>query len=79
MTDQATVAVYQHDACARHDTGWRHPEHQGRLRAVSRGIESRLPALLPKVRSTRGEPMAEEDALAVHEPSLVSAIRDAAE
>lgn len=79
MTDQARVAVYQHDACARHDTGWRHPEHQGRLRAVSRGIESRLPELLPKVRSARGEPMTEEEALTVHEPSLVRAIRDAVE
>lgn len=29
-----TVALLSHSDCGRHDTGWAHPEHAGRLRAI---------------------------------------------
>lgn len=32
------VAYISHADCGRHDTGWRHPEHVGRLRAIPRAL-----------------------------------------
>ncbi len=39
-----TVAYISHPDCGRHDTGWRHPEHVGRLRGSK--TPSELIALL---------------------------------
>ena len=33
-----TVAYVSHSDCGRHDTGWKHPEHVGRLRAIPRAL-----------------------------------------
>ena len=33
-----TVAFISHADCGRHDTGWGHPEHVGRLRAITPSI-----------------------------------------
>ena len=33
-----TVAYISHADCGRHDTGWHHPEHVGRLRAIPRAL-----------------------------------------
>jgi acetoin utilization deacetylase AcuC-like enzyme len=33
-----TVAWVSHSDCGLHDTGWRHPEHVGRLRAIPRAL-----------------------------------------
>ncbi|HEV8363763.1 MAG TPA: histone deacetylase [Gemmatimonadaceae bacterium] len=33
-----TVAFISHPDCGRHDTGWGHPEHVGRLRAIPRAL-----------------------------------------
>jgi hypothetical protein len=32
------VAFISHSDCGRHDTGWGHPEHVGRLRAIPRAL-----------------------------------------
>ena len=32
------VAFVSHADCGRHDTGWNHPEHVGRLRAITRAL-----------------------------------------
>ena len=34
----ASVAFISHSDCGRHDTGWNHPEHVGRLRAIPRAL-----------------------------------------
>ena len=79
MPDDPSVGVYQHDACGRHDTGWRHPEHQGRLRAVSRALEKAYPDLAGRVEAVRGEPVDEEELLRVHEPGLLERVREGVE
>ncbi len=79
MTDHPGVGIYQHDACGRHDTGWRHPEHQGRLRAVSRALERALPDLAGRVEPVRGRPVDEDELLAVHEPELLERVREGVE
>ncbi len=33
-----TLAFIAHPDCGRHDTGWNHPEHVGRLRAIPRAL-----------------------------------------
>ena len=33
-----TVAYVSHSDCGTHDTGWNHPEHVGRLRAIPRAL-----------------------------------------
>jgi acetoin utilization deacetylase AcuC-like enzyme len=35
-----TVAFISHADCGRHDTGWGHPEHVGRLRAIPRALRN---------------------------------------
>jgi acetoin utilization deacetylase AcuC-like enzyme len=35
-----TVAYISHSDCGRHDTGWKHPEHVGRLRAIPRALRN---------------------------------------
>jgi acetoin utilization deacetylase AcuC-like enzyme len=32
------VALLSHSDCGRHDTGWQHPEHVGRLTAIPRAL-----------------------------------------
>jgi acetoin utilization deacetylase AcuC-like enzyme len=36
------VAYISHADCGRHDTGWGHPEHVGRLRAIARALRNDL-------------------------------------
>ena len=33
-----TIALISSSDCGRHDTGWGHPEHPGRLRAIPRAL-----------------------------------------
>ena len=40
------IALVGHHACGLHDTGWGHPEHQGRLPAILSAIEKDTPALI---------------------------------
>ncbi len=75
MAGDGDVAIYQHEACGRHDTGWGHPEHQGRLRAVSRALERSLPDLLPAVEPATAEPVDEERLLTVHREELLATVR----
>ena len=42
----AKTALVGHHACGLHDTGWGHPEHQGRLPAILSAIEKDTPALI---------------------------------
>lgn len=74
-----SVALLLHPDCGRHDTGWGHPEHQGRLRAVVEALERDTPALLDAVLHVE-PPHASEEALhRVHDPAYVSAVCAASE
>jgi acetoin utilization deacetylase AcuC-like enzyme len=74
----ARVALVSHADCGRHDTGWQHPEHVGRLRAVLRAVGRDIElfgALAP-----RGAPHATADELALaHDAAYVARVRDLAE
>ncbi len=71
-------ALVLHADCARHDTGWRHAEHQGRLPAILNAIEADTPALLPHVLQKEGAPARVQDLTLVHTTRHVARIRAAA-
>jgi acetoin utilization deacetylase AcuC-like enzyme len=73
------TAIVSHAACGLHDTGWGHPEHQGRLPAIMKGIEADAPALLGRMLQVSAPKAAVEDLLRVHAPGYVERIRAAAE
>ena len=60
------VALVSHPACALHDTGWNHPEHQGRLPAITKGIYQQTPDLLDRWHQVEAEPASEDEVLRVH-------------
>ena len=69
------LRFYHHPACSLHDTGWGHPEHQGRLRAVAQAVAAALPELHESVRSMEGGALEPELALLVHTPRHVDNVR----
>jgi acetoin utilization deacetylase AcuC-like enzyme len=74
-----TVGLYTHPACSLHDTGWRHPEHQGRLRGVVQALARSLPDLHGRVEAVEGVPPDSGALLRVHAPGHVSRVREAVE
>ncbi|HEX9108430.1 MAG TPA: hypothetical protein VF832_14400, partial [Longimicrobiales bacterium] len=60
------TALVLHPDCARHDTGWRHAEHQGRLPAAVQAVYEDTPALLPHMLQREGVPARVKDLTRVH-------------
>jgi acetoin utilization deacetylase AcuC-like enzyme len=69
------IGLYQHPDCGRHDTGWGHVEHQGRLRAVMQALHRALPELHADVESVIAAPAGLETLVGVHTPAHVQAVR----
>ena len=72
-----TVAFISNSDCGRHDTGWGHPEHVGRLRAIPKALreDPELYARLSHHESRHATP--DELALA-HDPRYVEIVREVA-
>src|SRR5690606_10515913 len=73
------TALVLHPDCGLHDTGWGHPEHQGRLPAIINAIHREMPALIGAMLQREATPAGVEDLVRVHADSLVEAVRRAAE
>jgi acetoin utilization deacetylase AcuC-like enzyme len=73
------AALTSHPDCGRHDTGWGHPEHMGRLPAIIRALYRDTPALLDLVLQHEADSATEAQLLRVHTPELVARVRTAAE
>ena len=71
----APAGFFLHPASPLHDTGWGHPEHQGRLRALSSTVGRDLLALHGKVEMGEAAEAAVEDLLRVHTPAQVQRVR----
>ncbi|MXV94908.1 MAG: hypothetical protein F4Z92_03320, partial [Gemmatimonadetes bacterium] len=56
-----STAFLMHPSAVLHDTGWGHPEHQGRLRALASALKNDLVALHDRVRQVAPAPAGEED------------------
>jgi len=69
-----TVAYISHSDCGRHDTGWGHPEHVGRLRAIPRALREDADLFHALVHIEGRHATPEELALA-HAPSYIDQVR----
>ena len=77
MDDRAPTAFYLHPDAPLHDTGWGHPEHQGRLRALASTVGRNLLTLHDRVEQRDARPATEEELLRVHTADHVERIRQA--
>lgn len=77
------TAYVTHPDCSRHDTGWRHPEHQGRLPAVARAVHRDMLDLFHHLLEVEGVPATAEDLRLAHTPAYIARVearcREAAE
>ena len=76
MDDSRSTAFFMHPSAVLHDTGWGHPEHQGRLRAIASALKEDL-ALHGGVAQVAPEPAREEDVALVHDGALIETVRAA--
>ena len=72
------TAFISHSDCGRHDTGWGHPEHVGRLRAVTRALREE-PELFMALLHAEGRHASEGELALAHDPAYVAMIRETAE
>ena len=66
-----------HPASPLHDTGWGHPEHQGRLRALASTVGKDLLTLHGRVEQLEGREATEEELRLVHGPEHVERVAEA--
>jgi acetoin utilization deacetylase AcuC-like enzyme len=71
------VAFISHADCGRHDTGWSHPEHVGRLRAITRALRND-PALFETVDHVEGRHATPAEIALAHDSAYVELIEQAA-
>ncbi|MFL5577952.1 MAG: histone deacetylase [Gemmatimonadaceae bacterium] len=72
-----STAFLSHSDCGRHDTGWGHPEHVGRLRAIPRALRGDL-ELFERLVHAEGRHASADELALVHEPAYVDLVRRAA-
>jgi acetoin utilization deacetylase AcuC-like enzyme len=73
-TAETPVAFISHRDCGRHDTGWGHPEHVGRLRAVTRALRN-TPSLFASVEQIEGRHATIDELTHVHSVEYVAGIQ----
>src|SRR5260370_34790226 len=67
-----------HSDCGRRDSGWGHPEHVGRMRAITRALRED-PELFHIVEHLEGRHATIEELELAHDPSYVRSVRVIAE
>ncbi len=73
------IGLFHSADCARHDTGWGHPEHQGRLRAVMDALHAALPELHDAVLPVDASPCDPAILELVHTSEHIARVRAACE
>ncbi len=68
------AAFISHSDCGRHDTGWGHPEHVGRLRAITRALRND-PELFLAVAQLEGRHATVEQIARVHDLAYIESVR----
>ncbi len=71
------VGFLSHSDCGRHDTGWEHPEHVGRLRAITRALRNDL-ELWEAVDQLEGRHATVDELSLAHSPRYVAMIESLA-
>jgi acetoin utilization deacetylase AcuC-like enzyme len=70
-----TVAFLSHSDCGRHDTGWGHPEHVGRIRAIPRALREDA-ELFQALHHAEGRHATEDELALAHDRSYIAAVRE---
>jgi acetoin utilization deacetylase AcuC-like enzyme len=78
MAPWATALVL-HPDCGRHDTGWGHPEHQGRLPAIVQALYRDTPDFLGHILQVEAEHASLDAVRRVHDEELIQRLRAAAD
>ncbi|MBT3499187.1 MAG: histone deacetylase [Gemmatimonadales bacterium] len=76
---RAPTGFYLHPSSPLHDTGWAHPEHQGRLRALASTVGKDMLTLHGRVEQQPARDATVEDVLRVHTEAQVEQVRHACE
>ena len=72
-----SIAYSSHSDCGRHDTGWGHPEHVGRLRALPRALRTD-PDLFHTLQHVEGRHATESELALAHDAAYVARVRELA-
>ena len=72
-----SLAFISHSDCGRHDTGWGHPEHVGRLRAITGALRNDH-ELFAAVEHVEARHATRDELVLVHDPSYVESIAELA-
>jgi acetoin utilization deacetylase AcuC-like enzyme len=72
-----SLAYVSHSDCGTHDTGWGHPEHVGRLRAIPRAMRGD-PELFHALQHVEGRHATPDDLALAHDPAYIARVRDLA-
>jgi acetoin utilization deacetylase AcuC-like enzyme len=72
------AAFISHSDCGRHDTGWGHPEHVGRLRAITRALRQD-PEIFHTMEHLEGRHATIEELQLAHDPAYIRSVRVIAE
>ncbi len=72
------VGFISHSDCGRHDTGWDHPEHVGRLRAITRALRDE-PDLLVSLHHHEGRHATADELALAHDAAYIARVRSLAE
>ena len=67
------VAYISHSDCGIHDTGWSHPEHVGRLRAIPRALREDFD-LFQRLSHREGRHATAEELALAHDPAYVATV-----
>ena len=68
-----SVAFVSHADCGRHDTGWGHPEHVGRLRAITRALRNHL-ELFGAIEHVEGRHATPDELALVHDATYIQEV-----
>ena len=69
-----SVAFVSNSDCGRHDTGWGHPEHVGRLRAIPRALREK-PELFHALVHVEGRHAREDELALAHDSRYIERVR----
>jgi acetoin utilization deacetylase AcuC-like enzyme len=68
------IAFISNSDCGRHDTGWGHPEHVGRLRAIPKALREDY-ELFARVQHVESRHATPDELAIVHDPDYVASVQ----
>ena len=70
-----SIALVSNSDCGRHDIGWGHPEHVGRLRAIPKALREE-PELYSRILHVESRHATEDELAFAHDRAYIASVRD---